>query len=105
MARILIAEDDANIYKLITYRLTHLGHGTIRASDGLEALTLARDEHPDLILLDVMMPFATGFEVLRSIKRDPAIASIPVIMVTARGQEDEMELAIREGAHSYVVKP
>ncbi len=105
MARILIAEDDANIYRLINVRLKHLGHEISWASDGDQAVVLARDECPDVMLLDVMMPIANGFEVLRRIKTDSSTVQIPVIMVTARGQEQDMAEAIRDGAHSYVVKP
>jgi DNA-binding response OmpR family regulator len=105
MARILIAEDDANIYRLIHVRLEHLGHMVSWASDGAQAIARAREEQPEVILLDVMMPIVDGFEVLRTLKQNQHTARIPVIMLTARGQEEDTALAMRDGAHSYVIKP
>lgn len=105
MARILLAEDEQHIADMITFKLTNGGHQVIRARDGEEAVLLAERENPDLILLDVMMPVVGGFEVLRRLKSDPARKSVPVIMVTAKGQEREVVSGLREGAADYIVKP
>ena len=70
MARILIAEDEANIFKLVSFRLKHLGHEVIWAQNGGQALEAAREQSPDLILLDVMMPVFDGFQVLKKLKAD-----------------------------------
>jgi DNA-binding response OmpR family regulator len=105
MARILLAEDEQHIADMITFKLTNGGHQVIRARDGEEAVLLAERESPDLILLDVGMPVLSGFEVLRRLKADPAHKSVPVIMVTAKGQEREVVSGLREGATDYVVKP
>lgn len=105
MARILIAEDEKQIADMIAFKLTNAGHQVIRAQDGEQAVTLATREHPDLILLDAMMPGISGFEVLRRLKRDPALKDIAVIMVTAKGHERDVLSGLSGGAVDYVVKP
>ena len=105
MARILVAEDEKQIGDMIAFKLTNSGHQVIRAQDGEQAMTLARGELPDLIMLDAMMPGLSGFEVLRRLKSDPALRSVPVIMVTAKGHERDVLSGLRGGAVDYVVKP
>jgi DNA-binding response OmpR family regulator len=105
MARILVAEDEQHIAEMITFKLTNRGHEVVRARDGAEAVRLAGQENPDLILLDVMMPVLSGFEVLRKLKSDPACRTVPIIMVTAKGQEREVVGGLRDGATDYIVKP
>jgi two-component system, OmpR family, phosphate regulon response regulator PhoB len=105
MARILVAEDEKQIGDMITFKLTNAGHQVIRAHDGEQAVSLAARELPDLILLDAMMPGLSGFEVLRRLKGDPALRSVPVIMVTAKGHERDVLNGLRGGAVDYVVKP
>ncbi|HEX7335668.1 MAG TPA: response regulator [Gemmatimonadales bacterium] len=105
MARILIAEDEKQIADMIAFKLTNAGHQVIRAQDGEQAVTLATQEQPDLILLDAMMPGISGFEVLRRLKRDPALKDIGVIMVTAKGHERDVLTGLSGGAIDYVVKP
>lgn len=105
MAKILLAEDEQHIAEMIVFKLTNGGHQVIRAHDGEEAMLLAGRETPDLILLDVMMPVLTGFEVLRRLKADPASRAIPVIMVTAKGQERDVVRGLQDGATDYIVKP
>jgi len=105
MARILIAEDEKQIADMIAFKLTNAGHQVIRAHDGEQAVTLATRDHPDLILLDAMMPGISGFEVLRRLKRDPALKGIAVIMVTAKGHERDVLSGLSGGAIDYVVKP
>jgi DNA-binding response OmpR family regulator len=105
MAKILLAEDEHHIAEMITFKLTNGGHQVVRARDGEEAVLLAGSENPDLIMLDVMMPVLGGFEVLRRLKADAVLRSVPVIMVTAKGQERDVVNGLREGATDYIVKP
>src|SRR5688572_27734852 len=105
MARILIAEDEKQIADMIAFKLTNSGHQVIRAQDGEQALQLALKDPPDLIMLDAMMPGLSGFEVLRRLKAEPALRSVPVIMVTAKGHERDVLTGLRGGAADYVVKP
>ena len=105
MARILIVEDEANIVKLISVRLGRLGHEIIAAANGLAGLETAREQLPDLILLDVMLPALNGFQVLEHLKTDPATQSIPVLMLTARGHERDVVAGLEGGAEDYIVKP
>jgi DNA-binding response OmpR family regulator len=105
MAKILVAEDESHIADMITFKLANAGHRIVRARDGEEAMTLAGIELPELILLDAMMPGLSGFEVLRRLKADSVLRSVPVIMVTAKGQERDVVNGLREGATDYIVKP
>ena len=105
MARILVAEDEKQIADMIAFKLTNSGHQVIRAQDGEQALQLALSELPNLIMLDAMMPVLSGFEVLRQLKANSALRSIPVIMVTAKGHERDVLSGLRGGAVDYVVKP
>ena len=105
MAKILVAEDEKQIADMIAFKLTNAGHQVIRAYDGEQAVTLATREHPELILLDAMMPGISGFEVLRRLKQDPALKDIGVIMVTAKGHERDVLAGLSGGAIDYVVKP
>jgi len=105
MAKILVAEDETHIADMISFKLSNGGHRVIRAHDGEEAMTLAAIELPELILLDAMMPGLSGFEVLRRLKADAVLRGVPVIMVTAKGQERDVLNGLREGATDYIVKP
>lgn len=105
MAKILLAEDEKQIADMISFKLTNGGHQMLRAQDGEQALALAGRELPDLILLDAMMPGLGGFEVLRRLKGDSTLRSIPVIMVSAKGHERDVLSGLRGGAIDYIVKP
>jgi two-component system phosphate regulon response regulator PhoB len=105
MAKILLAEDENQIADMISFKLTNGGHQVVRAQNGEQAYTLAGQELPDLILLDAMMPGISGFEVLRRLKGDSTLRSIPVIMVTAKGHERDVLSGLRGGAIDYIVKP
>ncbi len=105
MARILVAEDEAYILKMLDFRLKSLGHEVIGAVDGGQALEFASREKPDLILLDIMMPVMDGFQVLRKLKSQEATKNIPVIILTARGQEKDVVTGFGTGAADYVTKP
>jgi DNA-binding response OmpR family regulator len=105
MAKILVAEDEKQIADMISFKLTNGGHHVVHAQDGEQAITLAARELPELILLDVMMPGLNGFEVLRRLKADSNLRSVPVIMVTAKGHERDVLSGLRGGAVDYIVKP
>ena len=105
MARILLAEDEAQIGDMVSFKLANAGHDVVRVVDGEAALAAAAREHPDVIILDVMMPGLDGFSVLGRLKADPSLRAIPVIMLTARGQERDILSGLQGGAADYVVKP
>jgi DNA-binding response OmpR family regulator len=105
MAHILIAEDEAPIYKFISFRLQKIGHSLCWAQNGGQVVELVQQEQPDIILLDVMMPVHDGFQVLRMLKADPELQRIPVIMLTARGHANDVSIGFEGGADDYLVKP
>ena len=105
MARILVADDEQFLREMVAFRLRNTGHDVVVAVDGTEALRLASSARPDLIILDVMMPGVDGFEVLRRIKADADLRGIPVIMLTAKGQERDVIAGLSTGAADYVIKP
>jgi two-component system phosphate regulon response regulator PhoB len=105
VALILLAEDEPDIFQLVKFRFQRLGHEIAWAQDGEEALAMARNRLPDLILLDVMLPLLDGHQVLKRLKADPDTTATPVIMLTARGHEADIVAGIEDGASGYVVKP
>ncbi|MDA0733725.1 MAG: response regulator [Chloroflexi bacterium] len=105
MTKILVVEDDQDIRDLLVDSLSDLGYDVVEAADGGAGYQCALEEHPDIILLDVMMPVMDGFEVLQKLKINPATNSVPVIMVSAKGQELDINTATDAGAWSYIVKP
>ena len=105
MAKILIADDEQDIRDLLTFTLRFAGHEVIVASNGEEAFQLAQREKPEMVLLDVRMPKMNGYEACRHIKADPALKHIPVVFVSAWGQDSEMKMGLDAGAAGYVVKP
>jgi len=100
---LVIADDEANIRRLITILLR--SYDLSEAQDGRHALQLIREVQPDLVLLDDMMPEMTGLEVLNAVLGDPLIASIPIILISAKGQRAEIEQGLQSGATRYLVKP
>jgi CheY-like chemotaxis protein len=105
MARILVAEDERDIRELIGFTLRYHGHDVISASNGVEALDLARKSAPDLFLLDVRMPRLSGYEVCQQIKADPDLSHLPVVFLSAKGQEAEIQAGLAAGAAAYILKP
>jgi len=105
VSKILVVDDEPHIVKLITFSLTKRGYEVIAATDGPSAIELAGRERPDLILLDVMMPGMTGFEVARRLKADPATESIPIAMLSAKSQTYEITEGLECGAADYICKP
>ena len=104
-ARVLIADDDADILALVVFRLERSGYEVLQATDGEEALRLALEESPDLAVLDVMMPKMDGYEVTRRIRDNEATSRLPVILLTARAQQSDVEQGLLAGADDYVKKP
>lgn len=102
---ILVAEDQQHIRSLIEYKLKNSGYTVVSAEDGRSALEKAGQILPDLILLDVMMPLLTGFEVLASLKSNEKTRAIPILMVTAQSKEDEVLKGLELGADDYITKP
>jgi CheY-like chemotaxis protein len=105
VSRILVADDEPHIRKLVTFTLKTKGYEVLEAADGGEALEAARTGAPDLILLDVMMPVMTGYDVLDRLKADPATADIPVIILSAKSQAAEVQEGLARGALEYISKP
>jgi len=103
--RILVVDDEADVAKVIQIRLTANGYEVLSACDGPEGLELAQKEKPDLILLDILMPDMDGFQTLEKLKRDSQTKSIPVIMLTAQSQLNDVTKATNLGAEDYIVKP
>jgi DNA-binding response OmpR family regulator len=102
---VLVVDDEEGIRVLCRVNLELAGYDVVEAGDGATALELARSEQPDLMFLDVMMPQMDGWDVLRRLKEDPATASIPVVMLTARTSEGDQIRAWGEGILDYLAKP
>ena len=105
MTKILIAEDERDIRDLITFTLTFGGYDVVAASNGEEALSIAKTEVPDLILMDVRMPRMTGYEACAQMKLDPRLKDVPVIFLSAKGQDSEIQAGLQAGAQEYLLKP
>jgi DNA-binding response OmpR family regulator len=102
---ILAADDDPDIRELVTFRLERSGYTVLQAADGEEALALALEHTPDLAVLDVMMPKMDGFEVVRRLRAEEATKHMPIIMLTARAQDSDVEEGFESGADDYLRKP
>ncbi|HNT22993.1 MAG TPA: response regulator [Anaerolineales bacterium] len=107
MAKILIAEDERDIRDLITFTLRFAGYEVVPTANGEEAYLTAKDmeQKPDLIMMDVRMPRMTGYEACKAMKAEPSIAGIPVVFLSAKGQESEVNTGMDVGADEYILKP
>lgn len=105
MARILIAEDEPDIRELVAFTLRFAGHEVTATSNGEEALHKAAQIIPDLILMDVRMPRMTGYEACREMKKDIGLKDIPVVFLSAKGQDSEIQTGLDAGAEEYLLKP
>ncbi len=105
MAHILIAEDERDIRELINFTLMFAGYTVTTAANGAEAVELAPQVKPDLIMMDVRMPKMTGYEACRQIKQMDGMKEIPVIFLSAKGQDEEIQTGIDAGATAYLLKP
>lgn len=105
MTKILIAEDEPDIRDLVAFTLRFSGYEVVTGTNGEEAVELAKQELPDLILLDVRMPRMTGYEACKQIKADPSLEDVPVVFLSAKGQEAEIRNGMESGAEEYLLKP
>jgi DNA-binding response OmpR family regulator len=105
MAKILIAEDEPDIRELVAFTLRFAGYEVVAAPNGEDAVQLASREFPDLILMDVRMPRMTGYDACRVMKADPDLKDIPIVFLSAKGQEAEVQTGLDAGAEEYLLKP
>src|SRR5689334_433757 len=105
MARVLVIEDERDLQQVIEYNLRQAGHEVTTSLRGSDGLRLARDRRPDLVLLDLMLPDLPGTEVCKALKADASTKQIPVVMLTAKGEEIDRVVGFELGADDYVVKP
>ncbi len=105
MAKILVIEDEPDLQQVLEYNLRQAGHDVVLAGRGEDGLELARTQHPDLVLLDLMLPDISGTEVCKSLRDGDKTRAVPVIMLTARGEEIDRVVGFELGADDYVVKP
>ncbi|MBD7914138.1 response regulator transcription factor [Clostridium sp. Sa3CUN1] len=103
--KILVVDDEDHIVELISYNLINSGYNVITANNGLDAVRLAKEENPDLILLDLMLPGLDGFDVCKAIRNDNETKDILIIMLTAKGEELDKILGLELGADDYMTKP
>lgn len=102
---VLMIDDEPDMLDLTSQRLEHAGYRVLTATDGLEGLRLANAHHPDVILLDVMMPVMDGYQVLQTLKSQPAMEDISVMMLTAKGTERDMSTSLDLGSVCHLAKP
>lgn len=105
MTKILIAEDERDIRELVAFSLQFGGFEVVQAANGAEAVERAPVEKPDLILMDVRMPKMTGYEACRALKAMPDMRHVPVVFLSAKGQESEIQTGLEAGAEEYILKP
>ncbi|MFF3611897.1 response regulator transcription factor [Streptomyces sp. NPDC002580] len=105
MGIILVADDDADIRDVVAFKLGTVGHTVVLAQDGSEALGIALERELNLAILDVRMPGLTGVEVCRRLRREPTTARLPVILLTAQTEENDVEAGFQAGADDYIAKP
>jgi DNA-binding response OmpR family regulator len=105
MAKILIAEDERDIRDLVAFTLRFAGYEVFVATNGEEAVQLAPQVNPDLVLMDVRMPRMTGYEACKVMKESPDLRDIPIVFLSAKGQESEIQQGLDVGAEDYLLKP
>ena len=103
--KILVADDSSTVRRVVSARLAADGHEVIEAEDGEQALAVARAQRPALVVLDKVMPKLDGFEVVRALRADPATESLPIVMLTDRGSEDDVLDGLGLGVDEYMPKP
>jgi two-component system phosphate regulon response regulator PhoB len=105
MARLLVIDDERDLQEVLAYHLHRAGHEVSSALSGGVGLAMAREESPDLVLLDVMLPDLSGTEVCKKLRSDPLTAELPILMLTAKGEASDRVAGLELGADDYVVKP
>jgi two-component system alkaline phosphatase synthesis response regulator PhoP len=103
--KVMVVDDEPYIARVIKFKLEQEGYTVVSANDGITGLEKIRQEKPQLVLLDVMMPGLSGYEVCQKIKADAELAGIPVVFLTAKGQERDREQGLAIGASDYITKP
>ena len=103
--KILVVDDEPTIVRLMEFILARQGHDMVVAVNGEEALQKIRSEQPDLVLLDIMMPRIDGYEVAQQLRADPATADLPIIMLSAKAQGEDIRRGVDVGVDEYVTKP
>lgn len=102
---VLVADDEPNILLSIEFLMKREGHRVLVARDGTQALAAIRQEHPELVLLDVMMPGLSGFDVCQAVRADDSLASVRILMLTAKGRDTDVSKGLALGADAYMTKP
>jgi len=105
MAKILVIDDETQLVEMVQMRLEAAGYNVITANDGQDGLEKAKSENPDLIMCDVMMPKMDGYKVCGLLKNDSRYSKIPIILFTARAQQDDQDVGDEVGADAYITKP
>ena len=103
--KVLVCDDEPYIVESVSYVVRKAGYEVITAEDGVDALDAGKRERPDLVFLDIMMPRMSGYEVCRRLKEDPATRGAYIVMLTARGQEEDERKALEMGADEFMTKP
>ena len=103
--KILVIEDDPSALKLVEYTLEQEGYQVISAKDGLEGIKKARDEHPGLIILDIMLPGLDGYDLCQQLRQKPETSLLPILMLSAKARQDDKDIGLRMGADDYLTKP
>jgi DNA-binding response OmpR family regulator len=102
---VVVADDEGDILELVTTIIERAGHQVVQVRDGAAALAAVRERRPDLVVLDISMPEVDGLEVLRRLRSDDETSELPVLLLSARAQEDDVRLGFATGASAYVKKP
>lgn len=105
MKRILVAEDEPSIVLSLQFLLGEAGYEVFQAGNGADAIALAEKHNPDLLVLDIMLPVVNGFEVCRTLRANPALRDMRILILTARGREHEVQRGLALGANAYLTKP
>jgi CheY-like chemotaxis protein len=105
MPKVLVVDDVVDNVELLADALEDVGYEVLKAFSGIEALNIAGSSKPDVIMLDIMMPGIDGIEVCRRLKSNPKLKSIPVIMVSALGEDSDLKMGLEAGAQDYIIKP
>ncbi len=103
--RILVVDDEPHLVRLMEFILAKQGHTMITAVNGKEALEKARSERPDLILLDIMIPYIDGYEVARTLRQDEELKSTPIVLLSAKAQDEDIQRGLDIGVDEYITKP
>jgi len=103
--KILVIEDDPNALRFIEYTLEQEGYQVSSAKDGLEGIKKVQDKHPDLIILDIMLPGLDGYEVCRQLRQKPETSLLPILMLSAKARQDDRNIGLKMGADEYLTKP